>query len=105
MNKRDFDSPLMAQAITYPQIARNQLEGVKRGMRDNRFPPEHILKDINNIYIRGCGDCSAAYIALEPLMKSMMGLGNRDSRSACTYVPLCGHFMKELPIKKMQNIA
>lgn len=75
MNKRDFDSPLRRQAITYPQIARNQLEGVKRGMRDNRFPPEHILKDINNIYISGCGDCSAAYIALEPLMKSMMGSG------------------------------
>lgn len=73
MKKQNLDSPLRRQAMSYPHIARQQIAYIKEGMRDRRFPPEQILKNIRNIYISGCGDCSAAYIALVPIMKSLLG--------------------------------
>ncbi len=73
MNKQSFDSPLRRQAMSYPALVRQQIECIKKGMRDQRFPPEQVLKKLRTIYISGCGDCSAAYMAVEPIMKKLMG--------------------------------
>lgn len=73
MNKLMFDSGLKSQVMSFPEAVRAHLDGVKKGMTAPLFPSDNLLAGIKRIYITGCGDCNAAYVALVPLMRLMLG--------------------------------
>ena len=73
MTKQELDSKLRRQALSYPQVARAQVEGFRRGMREASFPPDEVLRDIRHIYITGSGDCNAAAAICKPVVEKLLG--------------------------------
>ena len=64
MVKADYDSKLHRQVMSYPGLARAQVEGFYKGMAEASFPPEEVLRELRHIYLTGSGDCWAAAIAI-----------------------------------------
>lgn len=73
MVKTDFDSKLRRQAVSYPSIAREQIEGIKNDMHSPDFPPDEVLKNLRHIFITGSGDCNAAFLMLKPIYEKLIG--------------------------------
>ncbi len=73
MVKQDLDSKLRRQVLSYPGIAREQIEGFYKGKSEASFPPDEVLKEIRHIYITGSGDCIAAARILKPIAEKLLG--------------------------------
>lgn len=73
MTKQELDSKLRRQALSYPGIARAQIEGFRQGLREASFPPDEVLREIRHIYITGSGDCNAASAICKPVVEHLLG--------------------------------
>ena len=73
MVKADYDSKLHRQVMSYPGLARAQVEGFYKGMAEASFPPEEVLRELRHIYLTGSGDCWAAAMICKPVFEKLLG--------------------------------
>ncbi len=73
MVKTDYDSKLRRQVMSYPGLARAQVDGFRQGIREASFPPDETLRNIRHVYLTGSGDCNAAAIICKPVFEKLLG--------------------------------
>lgn len=71
MDKEKYDNQLRRQCFNIPVMCKEQLAGIRRGVKES-IPPE-ILRTIRNVTITGCGDSYFACIAGIPAFKKYCG--------------------------------
>lgn len=71
MDKREFDNQLRRQCYDIPVMCREQLAGIRKGVKESI--PEEVLKTIRKVVVTGCGDSYLAAIAGIPAFKKYSG--------------------------------
>lgn len=80
MEKHEFDNPLRQQCMSLPELCDEQIEGVKRGLKD--AVPDDILRNIRRVILTGCGDSYVAALAAVPAFRKFAGRFGNDFRYA-----------------------
>lgn len=71
MDKREFDNQLRRQCFDIPVMCREQLAGIRKGVKAS--VPAEVLKTVRKVVITGCGDSYLAGIAGIPAFKKYSG--------------------------------
>lgn len=71
MDKREFDNQLRRQCFDIPVMCREQLAGIRKGVKES--VPAEVLKTVRKVVITGCGDSYLAGIAGIPAFKKYSG--------------------------------
>ena len=71
LDKREFDNQLRRQCFDIPVMCREQLAGIRKGVKES--VPAEVLKTVRKVVITGCGDSYLAGIAGIPAFKKYSG--------------------------------